>query len=358
MDKSELFDLNVERFLRKQMSPEEENDFKEELSNDSEKLSRAKTIALAVKSMKYSGKDKDKNISEAIKITPNCDLESIIKGQSLEDFDLQTELFLKGLMTADEENVYKDRLRNSTKLQERAKVISLSILEFKESQKTKDASVMQAIKDTNEAEFEKIIKTEEDRDTDFIKVLLMMFKLRKATNKKDKVQTTDSKIRYFSYPQSEQYNKNNSFIKILSVAAIFTLIFSLGIKEYHESKIIALGNDYKELVCRSNSSDTFDKEVTAITQLIDTPDSLSVAKERISKIDNYTSNIYIVKHELSSEEQTIAILKWNLAISYLKNGEGKKAREILKDIAINYPELGISEKASKLIEDIDNIYWF
>ena len=52
MDKNyEYFDLQVDRFLRNQMSEEEATEFMSDLESDVEKKERARIIALMIKSM-------------------------------------------------------------------------------------------------------------------------------------------------------------------------------------------------------------------------------------------------------------------------------------------------------------------
>ena len=64
----DCFDAQVDRFLCNQMSAEEATRFKAELSADKEKMQRARTIALMIKSMNEVGLEHDKEIVEAIKL--------------------------------------------------------------------------------------------------------------------------------------------------------------------------------------------------------------------------------------------------------------------------------------------------
>lgn len=61
------FDEQVDRFLRNQMTVEESADFKAELSADAEKMQRAKTIALMVKSMEKVGRQQDQQLVDTIR---------------------------------------------------------------------------------------------------------------------------------------------------------------------------------------------------------------------------------------------------------------------------------------------------
>jgi len=63
----EIFDAMVDKFLRRQMSASEEQEFKSELSSDTELMQRAKTIALMIKSMDVVGIERDQRLVDEIK---------------------------------------------------------------------------------------------------------------------------------------------------------------------------------------------------------------------------------------------------------------------------------------------------
>lgn len=67
MSNYEEFDAQVDRFLRHQMTVEEEQSFKSELDADPEKKSRARVMALMIQSMKKEGLKQDLQIVSDIK---------------------------------------------------------------------------------------------------------------------------------------------------------------------------------------------------------------------------------------------------------------------------------------------------
>lgn len=302
MTNNELFDLKVERFLKKQMTPEEEESFKKELSSDPSKLERAKAIALTIKTMKGHQKSSDADVQNQIKKSDETYLESIANGKYWEEFDDKVERFIKKQMTKDEEKEFFKLLKSSAALESRAKTIALSIQQIKENQKAKDQEVIEAIKNIERKTFENLI------------------------GKKTIV------IPLFRY---------------MSIAASIAIVFGIGITRYHATEITGLGNEYST-IARATSNPDIDHTVANITDLINNNDSLSVAQEIIVE--------FAAKYP--DEEQTVATLKWNLALAYIKEGEGREAKKILNNIILNHPEMPISEKAKELIEKIDNIYWF
>ena len=63
----ELFDAQVDRFLRNEMTNDEQQDFKQLLSENAELRSRARTIALMIKTMRNEQAKRDTVIVETIK---------------------------------------------------------------------------------------------------------------------------------------------------------------------------------------------------------------------------------------------------------------------------------------------------
>lgn len=302
MTNNELFDLKVERFLKKQMTPEEEESFKKELSGDPSKLERAKAIALTIKTMQGYHRSSDAEVQNQIKKSDKTYLESIANGKYWEEFDDKVERFIKKQMTKDEEKNFFKLLKSSAALESRAKTIALSVQQIKEIQKAKDQKVIEAIKNIERKAFEKLI------------------------GKKARV------IPLFRY---------------MSIAASIAIVFGIGITRYHAAEITGLGNEYST-IARATSDPDIEHTVANITDLINNNDSLSVAQEIIVKF----------AAQYPDEEQTVATLKWNLALAYIKEGEGREAKNILNDIVLNHPGMPLAEKAKELIEKIDKIYWF
>lgn len=79
MDKKyEYFDLQVDRFLRNQMSEEEATEFMSDLSSDVEKKERARIIALMIRSMDKVGIEHDQQIVNQIKGLSKSEFKKLI----------------------------------------------------------------------------------------------------------------------------------------------------------------------------------------------------------------------------------------------------------------------------------------
>ena len=307
MTNNELFDLKVERFLKKQMTPEEEESFKKELSGDPSKLERAKAIALAIRTMKGHQKSSDEDVQKQIKKSDESDLESIANGKYWEEFDDKVERFLKKQMTMNEEKDFFDLLKSSAILESRAKTIALAVRQIRNNQRTKDQEVIRSIKHIEIETFKNNIGLKEP--------------------------AAAAQVIHF--------------VRYISIAASIAIVFGIGITRYHTSEITSLGKEYST-IARATSDPDIEHTVANITDLINNNDSLSVAQEIIVKF----------AAQYPDEEQTVATLKWNLALAYIKEGEGREAQNILNDIVLNHPEMPIAEKAKELIEKIEYIYWF
>jgi hypothetical protein len=71
MNNFEEFDTRVDRYLRHQMTAEEEQAFRSEIASDSEKKERARITALMIKAMQQEGLSQDNKIIE--EICTGCD---------------------------------------------------------------------------------------------------------------------------------------------------------------------------------------------------------------------------------------------------------------------------------------------
>lgn len=67
MNNFEEFDARVDRYLRHQMTAEEEQAFRSEIASDSEKKERARITALMIKAMQQEGLSQDNKIIEEIR---------------------------------------------------------------------------------------------------------------------------------------------------------------------------------------------------------------------------------------------------------------------------------------------------
>lgn len=67
MNNFEEFDTKVDRYLRHQMTAEEEQAFRSEIASDSEKKERARITALMIKAMQQEGLSQDNKIIEEIR---------------------------------------------------------------------------------------------------------------------------------------------------------------------------------------------------------------------------------------------------------------------------------------------------
>ena len=103
----EQFDEKLDLFLRKKMSKSEEDDFISELKSDSEKMARAKVVALAVKNMTTIKREIETSVVKTIFQKDKKDfLESIWASPKMELFDERVDKFLRKQMSAEEEKQF------------------------------------------------------------------------------------------------------------------------------------------------------------------------------------------------------------------------------------------------------------
>ena len=128
MNSMEDFDKRVERFLKKQLTHEEELAFIEALKADKALLERAKTLALAIDEM---GKLRSERDAAVIKDIASFDEKAyqtaIWSNDQMSHFDDLTNRFLKKQLTSEEEAQYLNKLKEIPALRKRAQVIALAV---------------------------------------------------------------------------------------------------------------------------------------------------------------------------------------------------------------------------------------
>lgn len=154
----EQFDEKLDLFLRKKMSKSEEDDFISELKSDSEKMARAKVVALAVKNMTTIKREIETSVVKTIFQKDKKDfLESIWASPKMELFDERVDKFLRKQMSAEEEKQFLLEINDTPYLKERAKAIALAVKEIK-GQSIEDKEVIDAIKNQESKSTGKIFK--------------------------------------------------------------------------------------------------------------------------------------------------------------------------------------------------------
>lgn len=310
----EAFDEKVERFLRKQLSPEEEEAFKKELSQDSEKLKRAKAIALAIKSMRNISKNEDTDVISAIKDVPKESVSNIVDGSFYIDFDARVEKFLRGRMTAEEELMLKKEFASFPELLSRAKAMGMVVIAMNDQNKNKDKYLVESIKRTDTATLQRFAKGK--------------------TN-------TNSRKMFFNWS--------------IGIAASILILFGIGIRQYNIYQVKMIGNEYgNEFVAISLTQDRGSEhdsiaiaELSSILYLLQYNDSISYAASKLETIYNeYPKTIG------NKDDWYMAYVSWHLSITYLRMGKKTEAIPILNSIIENYEGTPMAKKASEILEKL------
>lgn len=323
MTNQELFDQKVERFLKKQMSPDEERSFKEELSSDPVKLARAKVLALTVKEMKSSQSAKDQKVVNAVANMDNESLERMADGSFMADFDEKVETFLKGLMSKEEEKSFFTQLNSNSEFKDRAKVMALAIERMQKEGYEKDQAIVDKIKST-------------DMDT-----------LRKIAYPKAKVVSMIPIRRYLAIAAS-----------ILLLAGFF------GVYQYDTYQTKATYGDFAEYTSTLNRSLTprspetptdsiVIQELNSLFTLVQKGDSIDYAINQLSIYSNYQE---IEDNEVYKDHS--AYIDWNLAMAYLQKGEKKDAKRVLGKLISEHKGQPIADKAQSVLDKLQKVGLF
>lgn len=312
MNSMEDFDKRVERFLKKQLTHEEELAFIEALKADKTLLERAKTLALAIDEM---GKLRSKRDAAVIKDIASLDEKAyqtaIWSNDQMSHFDDLTNRFLKKQLTSEEEAQYLNKLKEIPALRKRAQVIALAVEQMGEVSKEASRDLIGRIGKQSEAAFRRV------------------------------AQLPAKQVRL--WPRVARY------------AAAASVIFFVGFggyKYYQYDQTISLGAEYyqpMDAIYRSPEDNTI-KELAKVFKNVETGDNLT---ETITQLTKFYS---LAKSDEYSDYSLYTVdIAWNLAIANLKDNDRKAAIKILEEIIQDNQGKAIADKAAELIKKIEKI---
>ena len=312
MNSMEDFDKRVERFLKKQLTHEEELAFIEALKADKTLLERAKTLALAIDEM---GKLRSERDAAVIKDIASLDEKAyqtaIWSNDQMSHFDDLTNRFLKKQLTSEEEAQYLNKLKEIPALRERAQVIALAVEQMGEVSKEASRDLIGRIGKQSEAAFRRV------------------------------AQLPAKQVRL--WPRVARY------------AAAASVIFFVGFggyKYYQYDQTISLGAEYyqpMDAIYRSPEDNTL-KELAKVFKNVETGDNLT---ETIAQLRKFYS---LAKSDEYSDYSLYTVdIAWNLAVAHLKNNDRKEAIKVLEEIIQDNQGKAIADKAAELIKKIEKI---
>ena len=312
MNSMEDFDKRVERFLKKQLTHEEELAFIEALKADKALLERAKTLALAIDEM---GKLRSERDAAVIKDIASFDEKAyqtaIWSNDQMSHFDDLTNRFLKKQLTPEEEAQYLNKLKEIPALRKRAQVIALAVEQMGEVSKEASRDIIGRIGKQSETAYRRTAKL------------------------------PAKQVRL--WPRVARY------------AAAASVIFFVGFggyKYYQYDQTISLGAEYyqpMDAIYRSPEDNTI-KELAKVFKNVETGDNLT---ETITQLTKFYS---LAKSDEYSDYSLYTVdIAWNLAIAHLKDNDRKAAIKILEEIIQDNQGKAIADKAAELIKKIEKI---
>ena len=312
MNSMEDFDKRVERFLKKQLTHEEELAFIEALKADKALLERAKTLALAIDEM---GKLRSERDAAVIKDIASFDEKAyqtaIWSNDQMSHFDDLTNRFLKKQLTSEEEAQYLNKLKEIPALRERAQVIALAVEQMGEVSKEASRDIIGRIGKQSETAYRRTAKL------------------------------PAKQVRL--WPRVARY------------AAAASVIFFVGFggyKYYQYDQTISLGAEYyqpMDAIYRSPEDNTL-KELAKVFKNVETGDNLT---ETIAQLRKFYS---LAKSDEYSDYSLYTVdIAWNLAVAHLKNNDRKEAIKVLEEIIQDNQGKAIADKAAELIKKIEKI---
>lgn len=308
----EDFDKRVERFLKKQLTHEEELAFIESLKADKALLERAKTLALAIDEMARLRSSRDAVVIKGITALDEKAYQSAIwSNDQMSHFDDLTNRFLKKQLTPAEETQYINKLQEVPALRKRAQVIALAVEQMGDISSEVSKDIIDRVGKQSESAF------------------------RRAA------QLPAKQVRL--WPRIARY------------AAAASVIFFVGFggyKYYQYDQTISLGVEYyqpMDAIYRSPEDNTL-KELAKVFKNVETGDNLT---ETIGQLTQFYS---LAKSDEYSDYSLYTVdIAWNLAIAHLKDNDRKAAIKILEEIIQDNQGKAIAVKAAELINKIEKI---
>ena len=312
MNSMEDFEKRVERFLKKQLTHEEELAFIEALKADKALLERAKTLALAIDEMGKLRSSRDVAVIKGIAALDEKAYQAAIwSNDQMSHFDDLTNRFLKKQLTPEEEAQYLNKLKEIPALRERAQVIALAVEQMGEVSKEASGDIIGRIGKQSETAYRRTAKL------------------------------PAKQVRL--WPRVARY------------AAAASVIFFVGFggyKYYQYDQTISLGAEYyqpMDAIYRSPEDNTL-KELSSVFKDVETGDNLT---ETIGQLTKFYS---LAKSDEYSDYSLYTVdIAWNLAIAHLKDNDRKAAIKILEEIIQDNQGKAIADKAAELIKKIEKI---
>ena len=312
MNSMEDFDKRVERFLKKQLTHEEELAFIEALKADKALLERAKTLALAIDEMGKLRSSRDVAVIKGIAALDEKAYQAAIwSNDQMSHFDDLTNRFLKKQLTPEEEAQYLNKLKEIPALRKRAQVIALAVEQMGEVSKEASRDLIGRIGKQSETAYRRTAKL------------------------------PAKQVRL--WPRVARY------------AAAASVIFFVGFggyKYYQYDQTISLGAEYyqpMDAIYRSPEDNTI-KELAKVFKNVETGDNLT---ETITQLTKFYS---LAKSDEYSDYSLYTVdIAWNLAIAHLKDNDRKAAIKILEEIIQDNQGKAIADKAAELIKKIEKI---
>jgi len=329
----ENFDAQLDSFLKKRMTAEEEKRFLSKLERNKELLQRAQTIALAIEQMNALKMEQGEHVIRKIRNTREQQfMEEINRSPQLEDFDEQVSKFLKKQMSDEDEKTFKEKLLENPILMERAKTIALTIQQMDEVKKQQGTKVVNIIQDMQENQLLELATAGQKEEVNA------------DTKQKDGVHTTHQKETIMV----PLWRKISSYV----AAACIIGIIAFGGYRYHQyDATVSLGESYASVLSdeglfRGSTSDEM-QEVKALFDDVANGRNLDAVSAKLDSL-YYTA----IGEDFNEYTNQANIIGWNAAIAYLKDGKRKEAIKILQSIKNENEGKEIANKADELIEKI------
>jgi len=366
------FDKLLDSYLKLRLTPEEEQRFWDQLDSDPRLMERARDIAFtAINANVFSPEQKDKAYMLVYYPAVQETLGDQKREPALEEFDEQLAAFLKQQMTAEQEAAFKEKLLADEALMKRAKVVALMIQQMNVVNQEVNEDYVSIIKAMNKNEYRVAAELVEHEPALYSRVgayyddpneeEARLKELLKNGIDKEAYDRLKRSRYWINDPETEKIKKFPWKIIKVAAACLLCLFLIGGIKFYRTkqyNETIALAETYANAVTdvtimdapRYDQSDVSVDEVNRLINNVETDKDLKETASQLAKLyrDAMSMEGGVIKRNQ-------AAIGWNAAVAYLKLGDHRHARSIVRSMTENCSDPRYLPKAKELLKALEKI---
>lgn len=269
----------------------------------------------------------------------------IVTDKELQD-DERISAYLRGRMTAEEENAFMEELKSDDELRSQAISIAHLAKAMKEIGEENDEKVREALTSISAA----AAKYFASRAWFFHKHEVDYY----ALTLEDLRAEARAELKAESSKSSMAAAKRKRIFKLISIAACIVVLFGVGFKYYNYRTVTKPGDEYCTVFVSEQTPSRGIENANVVKELQSLYANVQEGKDLDKTIKQLSILWEVSKMETYNDyTNESAYIGWNLAIAYLKDNDKEEAKEVLETLANNTGNASVVKaKARELLNKI------